>query len=57
MKLAGYAKLCSGFEASYRSKADGVGADQVRIQLWWLEEEDKISPGISLKFCKGCQYQ
>ncbi len=31
VKLAAYAKLCSGFESSYRSKLDssGLGADQV----------------------------
>ena len=32
VKLAAYAKLCSGFEANYKSKPEGsgLGTDQVR---------------------------
>ncbi len=35
VKLAAYAKLCSGFESSYRSKVESssLGADQVRAFL------------------------
>lgn len=29
VKLAAYAKLCSGFESSYRNKADKLGTDQL----------------------------